>query len=96
MSRLDPAIGVDGLGLMGDRSPGPSGHRIRANSSSQSSRTEARAKELRRMPSPIAVEHDQVVAAASHLPYLLAAALALTASEAGPVARKIAGGGSRT
>lgn len=40
-----------------------------------------------------AAEHDQAVAAVSHLPYLLAGALALTASEAGPVARKLAGRG---
>jgi len=40
-----------------------------------------------------AAEHDQAVASVSHLPYLLASALALTAGEAGPLARKLAGKG---
>ena len=38
-------------------------------------------------------EHDQAVASVSHLPYLLASALALTAGDAGPLARKLAGRG---
>jgi prephenate dehydrogenase len=40
-----------------------------------------------------AAEHDQAVASVSHLPYVLASALALTAREAGPLARKLAGKG---
>jgi prephenate dehydrogenase len=37
-----------------------------------------------------AAEHDAAVAAISHLPYLLASALALTARDAGPLARRLA------
>jgi prephenate dehydrogenase len=40
-----------------------------------------------------AAEHDDAVAMVSHLPYLVASALALSASEAGPLARKLAGPG---
>jgi len=42
-----------------------------------------------------AAEHDAAVAAVSHLPYLLAGALALHAREAGPLARALAGPGLR-
>ena len=38
-------------------------------------------------------EHDAAVAAVSHLPYVVAGALALTASQAGPLARHLAGRG---
>lgn len=38
-------------------------------------------------------EHDAAVAAVSHLPYVLASALALAAGESGPVARALAGRG---
>ncbi len=40
-----------------------------------------------------AAEHDAAVAMISHLPYLLASALALAAREAGPLALKLAGPG---
>ncbi len=40
-----------------------------------------------------AAEHDDAVAIVSHLPYLVASALALSAHEAGPLARKLAGPG---
>ena len=40
-----------------------------------------------------AAEHDAAVAAVSHLPYLIASALALTASETGSLARRLAGRG---
>jgi prephenate dehydrogenase len=39
--------------------------------------------------------HDRAVAAVSHLPYIVASALALTALEAGPLARLLAGQGLR-
>jgi prephenate dehydrogenase len=42
-----------------------------------------------------AAEHDSAVAMASHLPYLVAAALARAAREAGPLAMKLAGPGLR-
>jgi len=40
-----------------------------------------------------AAEHDAAVAMVSHLPYLLASALAVAAREAGPLAAKLAGPG---
>jgi prephenate dehydrogenase len=40
-----------------------------------------------------AAEHDAAVATVSHLPYLVASALALTAREAGPLAQALAGAG---
>jgi prephenate dehydrogenase len=40
-----------------------------------------------------AAEHDDAVAIVSHLPYLVASALASAASEAGPLARSLAGPG---
>ncbi len=40
-----------------------------------------------------AAEHDDAVATVSHLPYLVASALALCANEAGPLARMLAGPG---
>jgi prephenate dehydrogenase len=40
-----------------------------------------------------AAEHDAAVAMVSHLPYLLASALAVAAREAGPLARTLAGPG---
>jgi prephenate dehydrogenase len=40
-----------------------------------------------------AAEHDDAVASVSHLPYLVASALARAANEAGPLARKLAGPG---
>ncbi|WP_242394084.1 prephenate dehydrogenase [Anaeromyxobacter oryzisoli] len=40
-----------------------------------------------------AAEHDAAVAMVSHLPYLVASALALAAQEAGPLARHLAGPG---
>ncbi len=40
-----------------------------------------------------AAEHDAAVAAVSHLPYLVASALALTARAAGPLAGRLAGRG---
>jgi prephenate dehydrogenase len=40
-----------------------------------------------------AAEHDDAVAIVSHLPYLVASALARAANEAGPLARKLAGPG---
>lgn len=40
-----------------------------------------------------AAAHDRAVAAVSHLPYVVASALALTAFEAGPLARGLAGRG---
>jgi prephenate dehydrogenase len=40
-----------------------------------------------------AAEHDDAVATVSHLPYLVASALALCANEAGPLARTLAGPG---
>jgi prephenate dehydrogenase len=40
-----------------------------------------------------AVEHDDAVAIVSHLPYLVASALAAAANEAGPLARRLAGPG---
>lgn len=40
-----------------------------------------------------AAEHDEAVAFMSHLPYVLASALALTAEQAGPLARRLAGQG---
>jgi prephenate dehydrogenase len=40
-----------------------------------------------------AAEHDAAVAMVSHLPYLLASALALASREAGPLAAKLAGPG---
>ncbi len=42
-----------------------------------------------------AAEHDAAVARVSHLPYLLASALALSAREAGPLASQLAGPGLR-
>ncbi len=42
-----------------------------------------------------AVEHDAAVAMVSHLPYLVASALALAAREAGPLALALAGPGLR-
>ncbi|HYT31490.1 MAG TPA: prephenate dehydrogenase/arogenate dehydrogenase family protein [Thermoanaerobaculia bacterium] len=42
-----------------------------------------------------AAAHDRAVAAVSHLHYIVASALALTASEAGPLARLLAGQGLR-
>ena len=42
-----------------------------------------------------AAAHDRAVAAVSHLPYIVASALALTALEAGPLARLLAGQGLR-
>ncbi|HEX9051200.1 MAG TPA: prephenate dehydrogenase [Anaeromyxobacter sp.] len=42
-----------------------------------------------------AAEHDDAVAIVSHLPYLVASALASAASEAGPLARTLAGPGLR-
>jgi prephenate dehydrogenase len=42
-----------------------------------------------------AAEHDAAVAVVSHLPYLLASALAAAAREAGPLARALAGPGLR-
>jgi len=42
-----------------------------------------------------ASEHDAAVAMVSHLPYLLASALAAAAREAGPLAAKLAGPGLR-
>ena len=42
-----------------------------------------------------AAEHDAAVASVSHLPYLLASALALAAREAGPLAGELAGPGLR-
>jgi prephenate dehydrogenase len=42
-----------------------------------------------------AAAHDHAVAAVSHLPYIVASALALTALEAGPLARLLAGQGLR-
>jgi prephenate dehydrogenase len=44
------------------------------------------------MPSTAAA-HDRAVAAVSHLPYVVASALALTALEAGPLALRLAGRG---
>jgi prephenate dehydrogenase len=40
-----------------------------------------------------AAEHDAAVAMVSHLPYLVASALAVTAAQAGPLARALAGPG---
>jgi prephenate dehydrogenase len=40
-----------------------------------------------------AAEHDAAVAMVSHLPYLLASALAIAAAQAGPLARALAGPG---
>jgi prephenate dehydrogenase len=40
-----------------------------------------------------AAEHDAAVAMVSHLPYLVASALAATAAQAGPLARALAGPG---
>ncbi len=40
-----------------------------------------------------AAEHDDAVAIVSHLPYLVASALARAANEAGPLAKKLAGPG---
>jgi prephenate dehydrogenase len=40
-------------------------------------------------------EHDDAVAMVSHLPYLLASALAAAVKEAGPLARRLAGPGLR-
>jgi prephenate dehydrogenase len=40
-----------------------------------------------------AAEHDDAVAMVSHLPYLVASALALATKEAGPLARRLAGPG---
>jgi prephenate dehydrogenase len=40
-----------------------------------------------------AAEHDAAVAMVSHLPYLVASALALAAKDAGPLARELAGPG---
>jgi len=40
-----------------------------------------------------AAEHDGAVAMVSHLPYLVASALAVTAAQAGPLARALAGPG---
>ena len=40
-----------------------------------------------------AAEHDAAVAMVSHLPYLVASALAAAAAEAGPLARALAGPG---
>ncbi len=40
-----------------------------------------------------AAEHDDAVAVVSHLPYLVASALAAAAKEAGPLARRLAGQG---
>ncbi len=40
-----------------------------------------------------AAEHDAAIASVSHLPYVLAGALALTVEQAGPLARKLAGRG---
>ena len=40
-----------------------------------------------------AAEHDAAVAMVSHLPYLVASALALAARDAGPLARRLAGPG---
>jgi prephenate dehydrogenase len=40
-------------------------------------------------------EHDEAVAAVSHLPYLLASALAAATKEAGPLAARLAGPGLR-
>jgi prephenate dehydrogenase len=42
-----------------------------------------------------ASEHDDAVAMVSHLPYLVASALASAAKEAGPLARRLAGPGLR-
>jgi prephenate dehydrogenase len=42
-----------------------------------------------------AAEHDAAVATVSHLPYLVASALAATAAAAGPLARALAGPGLR-
>ena len=42
-----------------------------------------------------AAEHDAAVAMVSHLPYLVASALAATAARAGPLARALAGPGLR-
>ena len=42
-----------------------------------------------------AAEHDAAVAMVSHLPYLVASALAAAAAEAGPLARALAGPGLR-
>ena len=42
-----------------------------------------------------AAEHDAAVAMVSHLPYLVASALALAAEEAGPLAKALAGPGLR-
>ena len=42
-----------------------------------------------------AAEHDRAVATVSHLPYLVASALAVAAREAGPLAAKLAGPGLR-
>jgi prephenate dehydrogenase len=42
-----------------------------------------------------AAEHDAAVAMVSHLPYLVASALAATAAQAGPLARALAGPGLR-
>jgi prephenate dehydrogenase len=42
-----------------------------------------------------ATEHDEAVAMVSHLPYLLASALASAAKEAGPLAARLAGPGLR-
>jgi prephenate dehydrogenase len=42
-----------------------------------------------------ASEHDDAVAMVSHLPYLVASALASAAREAGPLARRLAGPGLR-
>lgn len=41
----------------------------------------------------LAAEHDAAVAMVSHLPYLVASALAAAAREAGPLARRLAGPG---
>jgi prephenate dehydrogenase len=42
-----------------------------------------------------AAEHDEAVAMVSHLPYLLASALARATAEAGPLAARLAGPGLR-
>ncbi|HEU4383049.1 MAG TPA: prephenate dehydrogenase [Anaeromyxobacteraceae bacterium] len=41
----------------------------------------------------LAVEHDAAVAMVSHLPYLVASALAAAARDSGPLARRLAGSG---
>jgi prephenate dehydrogenase len=46
-----------------------------------------------RVISCTAAAHDRAVAAVSHLPYIVASALALTAFQAGPLARSLAGRG---